>query len=138
MSFNLDEFTYIVSIVGDAVSMLDDSKVSVATTVESNEDDPDESWIVLNLSFPLKNGSVEMSIGDDCGVAKYYNEAGTLLLKEIEFDDVNVKEMTGSFNLAFKGMIAADKQNKQAKSTPNVLSGDSEMNKLRAQLSGIN
>jgi hypothetical protein len=35
-------------------------------------------------------------------------------------------------------MIAADKQNKQAKSTPNVLSEDSEMNKLRAQLSGVN
>ena len=137
MSFNLDQFTYIVSIVGDAVSMLDDAKVSVATAVESNEDDPDESWIVLNLSFPLKNGFTEMLIGNDSGIAKYYNGAGNLL-KEINFDDTFVKEMNGSFNLAFKGMIAADKQNKQTQSTSTVSSGDSEMNKLRAQLSGIN
>ena len=92
----------------------------------------------MNLNFPLKNGFGEISLVDNnIGKAKYHNIAGDLL-KEIDFADNYVIAMNGSFNLALKGLIAADKQNKQAKPTPSVDSGDSEMNKLRAQLSAIN
>ena len=137
MSFNLQEFTYIVSTVEDTLSMLDDAKISVSTTViESDDEDSDENLIVLSLSFPLKNGFAEMFFFDDTGTIEYHGVTGDLL-KEIDFNDSDVSVMNGSFNLALKGLITADKQNKQAKLTASVDSGDSEMNKLRAQLSAI-
>jgi hypothetical protein len=146
MSFDLSDFKYIISTVEDSISMLDDAKISVSTTIESNEDDPDalaeadneiQNWIVFKLYFPLKNGFAEIMIDDDEGTAKYYNKVEKLL-KEIKFDNMDVTGAVDSFNLALKVIISTDKQNKQSKSTSSVLIEDSEMNKLRTQLSGIN
>ena len=137
MSFNLRELTYIVSTVEDAISMLDDAKVSVSTMViESNDEDSDEDSIILGLSFPLKNGVAVISFIDNVSTVQYYGMDDNLL-KEIEFNHTDSTVMNGSFNLALKVIITADKQNKQAKLTASVDSGDSEMNKLRAQLGAI-
>lgn len=146
MSFDLSDFKYIISTVEDSISMLDDAKISVSIAIESNEDDPDalaeadneiQNWIVFKLYFPLKNGFAEIMIDDDEGTAKYYNKVEKLL-KEIKFDNMDVTGVVDSFNLALKVIISTDKQNKQSKSTSSVLIEDSEMNKLRTQLSGIN
>ena len=148
MAFDIKEFTHIVAKVSETLSILndDDVKVSVEAVFVNNDDDPDavlnddddlESNTTLNLSFPLKNGSAKISIGNALGVVRYYGIAGDLL-KEIKFDKRFVYHMTGSFNLALKKIIAADKQNKQIKSIPIVSSEDLEMSKLRAELSSIN
>jgi hypothetical protein len=135
MSFNLDEFTRIVSTLEDTLCMLDDAQLAISTEVEENND---ESYMILNLSFPLRNGSGKISIGDDYGVAEYYNNTGELL-KEIEFDDCDVYDIKGPFNLAVKGIIAADKQNNQSKAKSNPgIPGDATLDRVRAELSGIN
>jgi hypothetical protein len=143
MGFSIYDFTHIVTIVTDIVSMLDDdAKVSIATSVESikskKEDEDDKSSIVLNLSFPLKNGLVEMSIYDSEGFIEYYDAASKNMLKQVEFNYSSVGSMKGSFYLSLKEIIAADKQNKRTQSAQNISIGDSEMDKLRKQISGVN
>jgi hypothetical protein len=137
MSFNLDKFTHIVSTIEDTLGMLDDAQLAISTEVEKNNDE-NYSYMILNLSFPLRNGSGKISIGDDYGVAEYYNNTGELL-KEIEFDDCEVYDIKSPFNLAVKGIIAADKQNNQSKAKSNPgIPGDATLDRVRAELSGIN
>jgi hypothetical protein len=132
MSFNLNQFTRIVSTVEDTLSMLDDAEVSISTKVEN-------SSIILNLSFPLKNGFAEISIGEEDGVIIYFNNTGEVL-EEIEFIDRDIYDIKAPFNQAIKRIIAADKQNSQskAKSNPGISTGDSELDRVRAELSSIN
>lgn len=143
MSFNLDEFTHIVSAVEDVLSMLDDAQLSVSTTIESSKDDDDDddiqSWVVLNLSFPLKNGFVNILIADEDGTISYNNKLGELV-KEIEFDDSSVADLTGSFHLALKGILIADKQvsKNKYKQDSTLSTATSEMDKLRAELLSFN
>ncbi len=135
MSFNFHELTYIVSVLDNTVNLLNDgARISISTVIESNES---TKWAVLNLDFPLRNGYAEISIGECIGVVQYYDVTGEQI-SMLEFNDRAVKELVGSFNLVLKELISIDKQNKQSQLTASGSIEDSEMNKLRAQLSGIN
>jgi len=141
MSFNLNQFARIVSTIEDILSMLDDVQISISTNFEGDEikDEPANHTLNSNLklSFKLKNGLAKLSIYNDKGMIVYYNNAGELL-KEVAFGSIDIFVMNSEFTMAMKAIIATDKQNKQIQSTPPMSSGDSEMDKLRAQLSGIN
>lgn len=116
--------------------MLDNADILISTNTETSELQ-NVSPLNLMLCFSLKNGNVKILLHNDIGVAYYYDNSKELL-KEIEFNDLKVDSIMGSFNLALKAIFATDKQNKQLPFQSNTSIGDSEMDKLRSQLSGIN
>jgi hypothetical protein len=85
------------------------SNISISAGYEEDEDN-DCTEEFLKLSFSLKNGVVEIKIGDSTGTFSYLDSNGKSL-KSAEFDDSYVAEITGSFRKALKQIWAFDRQN---------------------------
>lgn len=108
MSFNLSEVIHIVSTLDDSLSMSESiSNIVISAGYEEIDDCTEE---FLKLLFSLKNGSVEIKIGDSTGVF-YYLDSNGKTLKSVEFDDSYVADITGSFRKALKQIWAFDRQN---------------------------
>jgi hypothetical protein len=110
MSFNLSELIHIVSTLDDSLSMSEaKSNIAISAGYEEDEDN-DCTEEFLKLFFSLKNGSVEIKIGDSTGTFDYLDFNGKKL-KSAEFDDCSVAEITGSFRKSLKQIWAFDRQN---------------------------
>ena len=71
------------------------------------EDDEDVEFI--KFTFPLKNGISSIKLYDSVGLITYQNH-NEEILKTVEFDDMSVAELNGSFKKAFKQIREFDRQ----------------------------
>jgi hypothetical protein len=116
MSFNLAEFSHIVSTIDDLLSMSEPPcSISISTGYdedeEKNEDEDENDEVIefILLTFPLKNGTSEVRIYDSFGIFFYTDRNGELL-KSIDFDDNYVAETNGSFKKALKQIRDFDRK----------------------------
>lgn len=107
MSFELCDFTYIVNTIEDILST---SKSSSQVTICSCNGTPTNHQATLKISFPLKNGRTEIVIADNKGELRYrYSNGYSNMLRIIEFDDYNVRNLTSSFQVGLKQILALDR-----------------------------
>jgi hypothetical protein len=116
MSFNLNEFKHIVSTIDDLLSMSEpQSFLNISTDCEREEDwdeekdDVNNNRTFINLTFFLKNGTSSIRLYDATGVFFYMDRNGDIL-KNIEFNDINITLTDGSFKKALKQIRAFDRQ----------------------------
>jgi hypothetical protein len=107
MSFNLSEVIHIISTIDDLLSMSEHPYTITAATGYDIEDDEEVEFI--KFTFPLKNGVSSIKIYDSVGLIVYKNQNGETLTN-IEFDDMSVAELNGSFKKAFKQIREFDRQ----------------------------
>ncbi|AFY94287.1 hypothetical protein [Chamaesiphon minutus] len=107
MSFNLSEVIHIISTIDDLLSM-GEHPYTITTSAGYDVED-DEEIEFINFIFPLKNGIVSMKMYDSVGLMTYKNHSGEIL-KNIEFDDMSVAELNGSFKKVFKQVREFDRQ----------------------------
>jgi hypothetical protein len=131
MSFNLAEFSHIVSTIDDLLSMSEPPcSISISTGYDEDEDeeknkdeDEDENDEVIEfmlLTFPLKNGTSEVRIYDSFGMF-FYTDSNGKLLKSIDFDDNYVAETNGSFKKALKQIRDFDRKHVNTVKSVNTL-----------------
>ncbi len=107
MSFNLSEVIHIISTIDDLLSMSEHPYTINTSTGYDIEEEEEVEFI--KLSFPLKNGMSHIKMYDSVGSIEYSNQNGDAL-KNIEFDDMSVVELNGSFKKAFKQIREFDRQ----------------------------
>ena len=107
MSFNLSEVIHIISTIDDLLSMSEHPYTINTSTGYDVEDDEEVEFI--NFTFPLKNGISSIKMYDSVGIVTYKNHNGETLT-EIDFDDMSVAELNGSFKKAFKQVREFDRQ----------------------------
>lgn len=107
MSFNLSEVIHIISTIDDLLSMSEHQYTITTSTGYDVEDDEDVEFI--KFTFPLKNGISCIKIYDSVGLITYQNHNAEILTN-IEFDDLSVAELNGSFKKAFKQIREFDRQ----------------------------
>jgi hypothetical protein len=107
MSFNLSEVIHIISTIDDLLSMSEHPYTITTSTGYDLEDDEEVEFI--KFTFPLKNGISSIKMYDSVGLIAYTNQGGSVL-KGIEFDDMSVSELNGSFKKAFKQVREFDRQ----------------------------
>jgi hypothetical protein len=107
MSFNLSEVIHIISTIDDLLSMSEHPYTITTSTGYDVEDDEDVEFI--KFTFPLKNGISSIKIYDSVGLIAYTNCNGEVLTN-VEFDDMSVAELNGSFKKAFKQIREFDRQ----------------------------
>lgn len=127
MSFNLTEFSHIVSTIDDLLSMSEPPCLINITTGydEGNDDgedenddddeenDDDEGMEFMSITFSLKNGQSQVRIYDSFGIFFYMDNNGELL-KSIDFDDTYIAETSGSFKKALKQIRDFDRKHVSA------------------------
>jgi hypothetical protein len=79
------------------------------TTSTGYDLEDDEEVEFIKFTFPLKNGISSIKMYDSVGLIAYTNQGGSVL-KGIEFDDMSVSELNGSFKKAFKQVREFDRQ----------------------------
>ena len=120
MSFNLAEFSHIVSTIDDFLSMSKPQcSINISTGYDEedeekddeDEDDDNDNECVefMSLTFPLKNGQAQVRIYDSFGMFFYLDNNGELL-KSLDFDDTYVVETSGSFKKALKQIRDFDRK----------------------------
>jgi hypothetical protein len=107
MSFNLSEVIHIISTIDDLLSMSEHPYAITTSTGYDLEDDEEVEFI--KFAFPLKNGISSIKMYDSVGLIEYINQSG-VVLTSIEFDDMSVAELNGSFKKAFKQVREFDRQ----------------------------
>jgi hypothetical protein len=107
MSFNLSEVIHIISTIDDLLSMSEHPYTITTATGYDVEDDEEIEFI--KFTFPLKNGVTSIKMYDSLGLIVYKNQNGETLTN-IEFDDMSVSELNGSFKKAFKQIREFDRQ----------------------------
>ena len=107
MSFNLSEVIHIISTIDDLLSMSEHPYTITTATGYDVEDDEDVEFI--KFTFPLKNGISSIKIYDSVGLITYKNQSGEIMTN-VEFDDMSVAELNGSFKKAFKQIREFDRQ----------------------------
>jgi hypothetical protein len=108
MSFNLSEVIHIISTIDDLLSM-SEHPYTINTSTGYDVEDDEEEVEFINFTFPLKNGISSIKMYDSVGIVTYKNHSGETLTK-IEFDDMSVAELNGSFKKAFKQVREFDRQ----------------------------
>jgi hypothetical protein len=121
MSFNLAEFSHIVSTIDDLLSMSEPPcSINISTGYdeenddnededEDEENDVSEDTEFISLTFSLKNGQSQVRIYDSFGMFFYMDNNGELL-KSIDFDDTYIAETSGSFKKALKQIRDFDRK----------------------------
>jgi hypothetical protein len=117
MSFNLAEFSHIVSTIDDLLSMSEPQcsiNISTGYDEEKDEDEDEESdenedLEFISLIFSLKNGQSQVRIYNSFGIFFYMDNNGEFL-KSIDFDDTYVAETSGSFKKALKQIRDFDRK----------------------------
>jgi hypothetical protein len=119
MSFNLAEFSHIVSTIDDLLSMSEPPcSINISTGYdekndenedEEEENDGSEDLEFMSLTFSLKNGQSQVRIYDSFGMFFYMDNNGELL-KSIDFDDTYISETSGSFKKALKQIRDFDRK----------------------------
>jgi hypothetical protein len=117
MSFNLAEFSHIVSTIDDLLSMSEPpSSINISTGYdeekdenEDEENDDTDDIEFMSLTFSLKNGQSQVRIYDSFGIFFYIDNNGELL-KSIDFDDTYISETSGSFKKALKQIRDFDRK----------------------------
>ena len=99
MSFQLSEVIHIISTIDDLLAMSEHPYSIITSTGYDVEDDEDVEFI--KFTFPLKNGISSIKLYDSVGLITYQNHDEEIL-KNVEFDDMSVAELNGSFKKAFK------------------------------------
>ncbi len=118
MRFDIYEFRHIVSNIDDLLFM---TGCSQPINISVDREDPTSSDVFMKLSFPLINGISEIRIYQKQAFFIYLDTVGEIL-KKIEFDNNNIREIHGSFNTALKQILIIDRQNSsQTKSTCNSI-----------------
>jgi hypothetical protein len=107
MSFNLSEVIHIVSTVDDLLSMSEHAYTINSSTGYDLEDD--EECEFIKFTFPLKNGVSHVKLYNSVGIITYENKSGEVI-KTLEFDDLDVAELNGSFKKGFKQIREFDRQ----------------------------
>jgi hypothetical protein len=111
MSFALHELHEIISTVGDIIFMGDnDQKLSIQTGVEFVEDsDCDEQY--FEVTSPLKHGMMTIKMWEATGIIYYTLQNASKPFQSINFDDIDVGDRAGSFHIALKAILKADRDN---------------------------
>jgi hypothetical protein len=117
MSFNLAEFSHIVSTIDDLLSMSEPQcSINISTGYDEEDEDEDEDndnededVEFISLTFPLKNGQAQVRIYDSFGMFFYIDNNGEIL-KSLDFDDTYVAETSGSFKKALKQIRDFDRK----------------------------
>jgi hypothetical protein len=113
MSFNLAEFSHIVSTIDDLLSMSEPQcSINISTGYDDEDEDDDEGnedVEFMSLDFSLKNGKSQVKIYDSFGMFFYMDNNGELL-KYIDFDDTYIVETSGSFKKALKQIRDFDRK----------------------------
>jgi hypothetical protein len=117
MSFNLAEFSHVVSTIDDLLSMSEPQcSINISTGYDEEDEDEDEDEDndnedveFISLTFPLKNGQAQVRIYDSLGMLFYMDNNGELL-KSLDFDDTYVSETSGSFKKALKQIRDFDRK----------------------------
>ena len=118
MSFNLSEVIHIISTIDDLLSM-SEHPYTINTSTGYDVEDDEEEVEFINFTFPLKNGVSSLKLYDSVGIVTYKNHNGETLT-EIEFDDMSVAELNGSFKKAFKQVREFDRQQASAVKNANT------------------
>jgi hypothetical protein len=112
MSFDLADFSHIVSTIDDFLSMSEPPcSINISngyTEDEESKEQAEEDKSFISLTFPLKNGTSEIKIYDSIASFTYVNSSGNII-KCVEFDD-NVLETNSSFRRAIKQIRDIDRQ----------------------------
>ncbi len=108
MSFDLNQFKYIINTVDNLLSMSDSlSLINISTAYGvSNKD---KEAIFVELSFPLRNGMVKITMFDSNGFFSYINKNGEIL-ENIEFSDNYIGQINSCFDIALKQIRDFDRQ----------------------------
>jgi hypothetical protein len=114
MSFNLSEVIHIISTIDDLLSMSEHPYTITTATgydIEESDDEEveDEEVEFIKFTFPLKNGISSIKMYDSVGSITYKNQNGEVL-KDLDFDDMNIGQLNGSFKKAFKQVREFDRQ----------------------------
>jgi hypothetical protein len=111
MSFSISELHEIISVVSDVVFMGDSgSQISILTGVEFVEStDCDEQYFEITCS--LKHGMMAVKVWDSTGIISYTLPIAAKPIQSVEFDDVDVNDRSGSFHVALKTILKADRSN---------------------------
>ena len=118
MSFNLSEVIHIISTIDDLLSMSEHPYTINTSTGYDVQDDYEEVEFI-NFTFPLKNGVSSIKMYDSFGIVTYKNHNGETLT-EINFDNMSVAELNGSFKKAFKQVREFDRQQVSAVKNANT------------------
>lgn len=102
MSFNLNDFTQIVSSIERLFYMSESESV---INISIGYYDLECNQLFRKLSFSLKNGKVEIRIYDNIGVFSYIDIDGDTLINIRFTDDIN-----GSYQKALSQILAFDRQ----------------------------
>ena len=102
MSFNLNEFTQIVSSIERLFYMSESESI---INISIGYYDLKCEQLFRKLSFLLKNGRVEIRIYDNAGVFSYIDIDGDILINIGFTDDIN-----GSYQKALSQILAFDRQ----------------------------
>jgi hypothetical protein len=104
MSFNLDQFTQILSSIDRLFYMSEsESIINISIGYYDPECTPDQ--LFRKLSFPLRNGKAEIRIYDYVGIFSYINFNGDTLMN-IRFKD----DIDGAYKTALNQILAFDRQ----------------------------
>jgi hypothetical protein len=118
MSFNLSEVIHIIATVDELLSMSD--RPYNINTSSGHEIKGDEEVEFVMFTFPLKNGISHIKIHDSTGLIEYTNQNGEVL-STIEFDDVCVTKINGSFRKGFKQIREFDRNQSRTVELPETL-----------------
>lgn len=102
---SISTFRYITSRIEDFSGLFDGN---VTISISSPEGEFDFNGV--KLTFPLKNGYSDILLGGTISSIAYYDSAKSLL-KEAKF--IHSGDVNHNFDLAFREILAADKQNAQ-------------------------
>jgi|GEM_PF-2891972 len=117
MSFELADFTHVISTIDDFLSMSDPQcSINISNgydedeeSQEDAEEDTEEDKAFILLKFPLRNGKSEIKIYDS--VASFtYIDRNEDVIKCLEFDDVSIFETNSSFKRSLKQIRDFDRQ----------------------------
>jgi hypothetical protein len=107
----ISTFKYIVSKIEDLATMLD-TNVSISASLADGSHD----FKGFKLSVPLKNGYAEIEFGGSLSKIIYYDDSTNTSSTEAKFQhmgDMDSDDVNRNFDVAFREIIAADKENQQ-------------------------
>lgn len=113
MSFELADFTHVISTIDDFLSMSEPQcSINISNGYDEDEEskeDAEEDKAFILLNFYLGNGKSEIKIYDS--VASFtYIDRNEDVIKCLEFDDVSIFETNSSFKRSLKQIRDFDRQ----------------------------